>query len=357
MRSTDVIIAGAGLIGMACALECRRRGLQPTLVERGAPGTEASWAAAGMLAANDPANPRELQPLADLSLRLYPEFLERLREQSGHAVPIETEWTVERGTPTLANDLHSAIPAFHPEGFHADGYHAIREQSLDPRKLSAALHAAVLAAEIPLRTQTPVLARSEERDHVVVQTESGPLQAAFFLDCTGAWSSQRVRPAKGQMLRVHAPGVLDGGDGNVVLRTHDIYLVPRLDGSVVIGATVEDAGFDKAVHGEDLDDLRRRAAVLIPVMAHAPALERWAGLRPDTPDHLPVLGRTGARTFVAAGHFRNGILLAPATAHVVAQLLLHETPGADLRAFDPARFSADNASAPVDDRTIFAQTW
>ena len=100
------------------------------------------------------------------------------------------------------------------------------------------------------------------------------------------------------MLRVHAPGALAvHGHGNVTVRTEDIYLLPRLDGSVVIGATIEDAGFDVSTSDADIARLRARAAELLPALAAAPELERWAGLRPDTPDHLPVIGRTGEHSW------------------------------------------------------------
>jgi glycine oxidase len=126
----------------------------------------------------------------------------------------------------------------------------------------------------------------------------------------------------------------------VVVRTQDVYLVPRLDGSVIIGATVENAEFDRKVYEPDLQRLRAKAAELLPVLAGAPEIASWAGLRPDTPDHLPFLGQADTRAFVAAGHFRNGILLAPATAHVMMQLVLGIRTSVDLAPFRLDRFRA-----------------
>ena len=335
MRSPDVVIAGAGLIGLACALECERRGLRVTVLERGRAGQEASSAAAGMLAAHDPANPKALSPLAELSLALYPQFLGRVRELAGCAVPIETEWTLEQ-----TGDADADIA---PAGIATRWFRRVPEQSLDPRKLIRSVSAAVGSADIVLMEQTPMLSHEANGTGVSVHTSHGTIACGAFLDCKGAWSTVDVRPAKGQMLRVHAPGALHAETlGNFVLRTENIYMVPRLDGSVVIGATVEDAGFDKAVHDRDLADLRRRAAAVVPGLQAAPLLESWAGLRPDTPDHLPLLGATGRHQFVAGGHFRNGILLAPATARLMVCLLMGEPSPVDLAAFDPRRFSGSS---------------
>jgi glycine oxidase len=136
---------------------------------------------------------------------------------------------------------------------------------------------------------------------------------------------------------------------HLVVRTPDIYIVPRTSGPnagrAIIGATIEDAGFDKTVHPSDIDHLRSLAAALLPPLADAPQLEAWAGLRPATPDGLPLLGAlpTQPNHFIATGHYRDGILLAPATAHVMAQLLLGETPSIDLAPFSPDRTTPEPA--------------
>ncbi len=338
MPLPDVVIAGAGLVGLACALECERRGLHVTVLERGHAAREASWAAAGMLAAHDPGNPAALGPLSELSLMLYPAFLDAVRRQSGMDVPIETEWVLERDPSRIDPRVESWNKV---SGFAGTGFHFRREQSLDPRKLASAALGAAQTSTITLRENTSVESVRSSSRSALVHTPRESVACGAYLDCTGAWSVGRTRPAKGQMMRVHAPGVLAvAGKGSVVVRTDDVYMVPRLDGSVVIGATVEDAGFDTAVHDDDVNALRQRASSLVPPLADAAILETWAGLRPDTPDHLPFLGATGERTFVAAGHFRNGVLLAPATARVMTQVLLGEVPDADLSAFDPHRFAA-----------------
>ncbi len=331
MGAPDVVIAGAGLIGLACALECERLGLRTVVLERGRALQQASWAAAGMLAAHDPANPPALSMLAQHSIALYPAFLEHVAALGGTSVPYETEWTLEQADGAHEQRL---LP-----GLVADGFCSMREYSLDPRKLGAAVLAAVRASGVTLLEESLVRSVSESAGEVAVRTASETITCDRFIDCTGAWSAAPVRPAKGQMLRVHAPGLLHSAAcGNVVVRTDDIYLVPRFDGSIVIGATVEDAGFDMTIHNDDLATLMLHAAALIPSIADAPRIESWAGLRPDTPDHLPLLGRLGERRLIAAGHFRNGVLLAPATAHVIGQIVSGEQPGISMKAFAPDRF-------------------
>jgi glycine oxidase len=139
-----------------------------------------------------------------------------------------------------------------------------------------------------------------------------------------------------------------GAEMDYVVRTPDIYAVPRLfgprAGQVVVGATVEDAGFSKTTDAGSLDALRRSIAAFLPALGdteRAPTLDHWAGLRPDTPDHLPLIGwaNESRRKFIATGHYRNGILLAPGTAGVVASVLAGRAAGVDLSAFSPGRFA------------------
>jgi glycine oxidase len=174
------------------------------------------------------------------------------------------------------------------------------------------------------------------------------MHAAQFINCAGAWAVTSLRipnipvtPKKGQMFSVVLPPSLPM---QFVVRTPDVYIVPRTAGPAagraIIGATVEDIGFDKIVHPADIDRLRSLAATLLPVIANAQQLEAWCGLRPATADGLPVLGTLPGQPnhFIATGHYRNGILLAPATAQVMAQLVVGETCSTDLSPFSPGRF-------------------
>jgi glycine oxidase len=348
MQHPDICIAGGGVIGLSLALELHHRGLRVTVLERGNPFAEASTAAAGMLAANDPDNPPQLRPLADLSLSLYPAFLDRLHTLSGIRVPFHTHTTLQ-ALPShvaandilTANDLARLLPSLHP-GAHR--FVLLDELSLDPRELAATLLAAVRATTIDLRPHTPVLSLQSHSNSIEVHTATGALHAAHFIDCTGAWaaatSSLGVAPKKGQMFAVCLPSSLTL---QLVVRTPEVYIVPRTANSsehrAIIGATIEDAGFDKTVRPADIAKLHALAASLLPQLASVPILEAWAGLRPSTPDGLPLLGAlpTQSNHHIATGHYRNGILLAPATAHLMAQAIAGEQSSLDLSPFSPSR--------------------
>ncbi len=327
-------IIGAGVIGLSLALELRLRGAQVTVLDRGPAMAQASTAAAGMLAVEDPFNPPELLPLSRLSGALYPDFLARLEELSGLRVPFQTDITLQ----TMPTGEVRELP----------------EHSLDPRQLAAALRLAAERAGVHLlehhRAQL-----SPERDFEIEVHTAGAWQAPSLPAAFG------ITPRKGQMLRVRIPAGL--ALWKVHRREHG-YVVPRTEGpqagTALLGATVEDAGFDTGTSPESLRSLRLSVAELVPELAdtvRAPMLEAWAGLRPTTPDLLPLLGEVGeldpasrhanCRTFVATGHFRNGILLAPATASVMADLLEGRPPRVDLSAFFPARFAATSPLAPT----------
>jgi glycine oxidase len=351
MQHPDLCIAGAGIIGLSLALELHHRGARVTVLDRSAPLTEASTAAAGMLAAHDPHNPTALLPLSTLSLALYPAYLDRLHQLSGIRVPFQTDQTLQSHSLATASDkiisaeaLTQLLPALTPHHHH---FTLLDEHSIDPRQLATALLAAVRNTTIDLRPNTTVLHARSDKNFVQLQTTAGVLHTSHFVDCTGAWaaatsnlSKNKVAPRKGQMLSVAIPPDLPL---NLVIRTPDIYIVPRTTGpnagQAIIGATIEDVGFDKTVHPSDIARLRTLAAELLPPLATAPQLEAWAGLRPATSDGLPLLGQlpNHPHHLLATGHFRDGILLAPATAHLIAQLLTNEPPSINLTPFSPTR--------------------
>ncbi|WP_263379330.1 FAD-dependent oxidoreductase [Granulicella paludicola] len=307
----SVVISGAGLIGLSIALELHHRGVAVSVVDVGGALQQASTAAAGMLAVEDPHNPPEILELSRYSHSLYPEFLSRVEALSGLKVPLQTEVCIQ----------------YLPNGERLQ----LDEQSLDPRQLATALLAAIRAARIEVHEGCSARAKA-------------PFQGRKLIVAAGAWSGAPIQPRKGQMLRVALPHSLR--DLRQVTRAEHIYIVPRTQGpqagSVLIGATVEDAGFDKTVHEADLKHLRARAAEFLPALiseVDAPGLEAWAGLRPAVPDSLPLLGSYDGMLF-ATGHYRNGILLAPATAAVIADLLEDKRPAIDLSSFRPQRFSS-----------------
>jgi glycine oxidase len=335
----DVVIVGAGLIGLAIALELHDRGAAVTVVDHGRSLAEASTAAAGMLAVEDPHNPPALAALSRLSAQRYPAFLRRIEALSGMAVPFQTETTVQ---------------------YMADGLTMrLAEHSIDPRQLAEALLAAVKATPIRLLEQTRIAAVEDtlqDAPHgMQVRLSTGvTIASRAVIYAAGAWTSEvmtalhsdsiSIQPRKGQMLRVRLPSALPLDE---VHRSERIYIVPRTRGpqagTALIGATVENAGFDTTVRAADLDGLRALAAELLPVFAsatEAPMVESWAGLRPATPDGLPVLGACArAGQFIASGHYRNGILQAPATAIVLAELLEGRPTSVDITVLSPGRFA------------------
>jgi glycine oxidase len=373
MQNVNVAIAGAGVIGLAAALELASAGLRVAVFERGHAMRECSWAAAGMLAAADPENPPALRPLSQLSLGLYPEFLANIERLSGHKIPIRTKQTLQgsHSLPRVASPLVAATPltpaAIHAiaPGLQSSGLKFIlfEEHSLDPRDLVLALPKAAQAAGITLLEQTAVTAIKSHRGFVQIQTTRGEWTAAHFINACGAWASDLANvpiiPRKGQMLLVEIPESAIPEPPTsphlaTALRTPDIYLLPRGNGRIIIGATVEDAGFDKRVDPATIAALHNAAAELWPPIRNARILDTWAGLRPATADSLPVIGPSTPidaemgsldsgyrpRFWLALGHFRNGILLAPGTARLLCQMILKEPLSVDASAFHAGRLTA-----------------
>ena len=363
-----VVIAGAGVIGLATALELAGRGWQVTVLERGKALREASWAAAGMLAAEDPENPPELSEFSKFSRALYPAFLARLEELSGLPVPLRTTQTLQlddgwAGLPVAAfgqlitsDEARRRIPGLQVGPVQSGLW--LEEESLDPRDLCRALAAAVHAAGIELLEGTPVLESSRSADTdgpLTITTASGSYEADAMIVTMGAWGAAAgpstglhllpsgwILPRKGQMLRVRQPA---GTALTTVLRSPTIYIVPRANGSLIVGATVEDAGFDRTIHEDATEWLLKEAAQLwwpIAGVTRDQVEEIWTGIRPATPDSLPILGSldenaAAGKVLFATGHYRNGILLAPGTAYLVGQLLSGENPAIDLTVFSPRR--------------------
>jgi glycine oxidase len=178
---------------------------------------------------------------------------------------------------------------------------------------------------------------------VGVTTDKTSYGAPAVVNCAGAWAGQvsphafPTRPVKGQMLSVvGAPRALL----RHVVRAPEVYLVPRSDGRILIGATVEEAGYDKGIDADTIHRMHQAAIALVPALSQARVLQAWAGLRPGTPDNLPILGATQTPGyFVATGHFRDGILLAPVTAHLMAQIVTGARPEYDVSPFSPGRFA------------------
>ena len=355
-HTSDVIVIGAGIIGLSLGLELRDRypGLSVTVLERGEPAREASWAAAGMLSHLDLHTPTALREIACYSAELYPAFVRYVEELSGESTgfseagalyvsqqPI-SEWQQYLLT---SSDLVSLEPALAATAGYIYGFD---EASVDPRALTAALLTACRCQGVEVHHEHHVLAVLTTGNAVTgVRTGAGDFTAPLVVNCAGAWAgdsalaphgvSLPVTPVKGQMLAVLPP---QKPLITHTIRSEDIYFLPRHDGHIVIGATVEHAGYDKRVHPEVIQHLYQLAANLVPALGQARITTSWAGLRPGTPDSLPLLGPYPgvAGYFLSTGHYRNGILLAPATAKLMAQMIGGTGLELDLDAFSPERF-------------------
>ena len=355
VRSWDVIIVGGGIIGLSLSLSLRKRGLRVLVVERSEPGHEASSAAAGMLADCMLETPRALQPLASASARMYPDFVHELQDESGEDVDLRDQGTIvfppsnqvcER--PSFDGERLLPQPLFDLEPGLTDPGHLalfLKERSVDPRAL---VHAAIKAAkhrgvDVASGTRVNELLFTQGRC-VGIKTEKTTYSGGSVVNCAGAWAGEvspfpiPTRPVKGQMLCVIDPSrdLL-----RHVVRSPEVYLVPRSDGRIVIGATIEHVGFDKRTDPDTIQRLHQAAIRIFPSLKRTLVHDAWAGLRPGTPDDLPILGQCDAPGyFVATGHYRDGILLAPITAHLVARLVTGQATDYNLSAFAPARFLA-----------------
>lgn len=220
----------------------------------------------------------------------------------------------------------------------------IKERSVDPRALTSAALKTAKNRGVDFSSGDPVTAVNLSDSQVTgVSTTKTTFAAARVVNCAGAWSGQLgpgmfpTRPVKGQMLCLAMP---KRELIRHVLRSPKAYLIPRSDGRLLVGATVEEAGFDKRTDPATIQRLHRAALELVPKLRNAKILEDWAGLRPGTPDALPMLGATSTPGYyVATGHFRDGILLAPITAEVMAAVLEGKKAGYDLSPFSAGRFS------------------
>jgi len=370
----DVIVIGGGIIGSAIALRLAPSGLRVIVFDRGEPGREASSASAGMIA---PFGERiEPGPFFDLCLesyRLYPDFVQEIEELSGARVGYRRNGTLlvavsedetqeleaiaaaqqKLGLPNEQLDGAAAcqrVAGLSPavqRGLLLPGDHCVDSELLT----RAVIGAAQLQQNVSFFSQSPVRTlkvRKGRIESVEVAADhighGATFSAGQFILAAGCWSAELVaplgielhtEPCRGQMMEFDCPAELP-----LVLRAGHHYLVPRDGGRALLGTTMEYVGYDKTVTAGGLRSILEGAERILPDMRNFKFRRAWAGMRPDTADHLPILGHGELPNLVfATGHFRNGILLAPVTARLVSELVLTGSASLSLEAFQPTRLA------------------
>lgn len=372
MAISNVLIVGGGVIGLSIARELHRRGVgKITIVERGLIGREASYAAAGMLAPNaDNENHDDFYDLCSASCALYPEYAEAILAETDVDIELEQSgtlylsfsdedseilnarylWQKDAGVAVehlSAEETLKAEPLVSPATreslFYPDDW------QVENRKLVAGLRRYAELNGIGIREQTEVQSLMTENGKAIgAQMDGTTFLAGATVITSGAWTSLikidrspipvLVKPIRGQMISFHPPEkmfqrVVFSGRG---------YIVPRRDGRVLSGATVEDAGFDQTTTDAGGRQLMRVAAEISPALTGYDIVDKWAGLRPFSLDGLPVLGEISSikDLFVATAHFRNGVLLAPITAKLISEKIVDGIASKYLDVFSSNRWAS-----------------
>ena len=346
---SEIIVIGGGVIGLATAIELRLLGAEVTVLSKDFKAA-AGHAAAGMLAPQaEQIAPGAMQDLCLASRELYPDWVSKIEAISGVDVgywpcgilaPYYTEHSGQDWLDT--NSIHQQQPGLSESV--VGGYWYPADGQVDNRALVRSLSSASQVG-INLRDGVEVTKIERRQGRVThLETNQGDFSAQHYILATGAWSQQLlpipVIPRKGQMLSVIVPSEQrDKLPLQQVLFGEEIYIVPRRDGQIIIGATSEDVGFAPSNTLKGVKQLMTNAMRLFPPLQQFPLLETWWGFRPATPDELPILGTsTEANLTLATGHYRNGILLAPITAKLIADLVWHQQADNLLPAFSWQRF-------------------
>ena len=369
-RPSDIIVVGAGIVGCAVAYELARRGASVDLVDERPVGMGATQASAGVLAPYIEA--REGSALLDLTVRslaMYDDFVGRVRDESGAAVAYRRTGSLDvatsdreladlraiagvlaaRGVPALLIDA-AATRAEEPlVAADVAGGLLIEEHGyVAAHDLARALVAAARAHGAQLVEQSRVRRIARRDGDIIVETDRGTLTSSAAVLAAGSWAGALeiegiaarvpVRPVRGQLVYL----AWSGPSLRRVTWSRSCYLVPWDDGTVLVGATSEDAGFDERLTVSGVHDLLQAAAEVSPHAWNATFRGARVGLRPATPDDLPVIGASGviANLMYATGHYRNGVLLAPLTAQLVADAMLDGRADPVLSRLAPARFGS-----------------
>lgn len=362
----DCAIVGGGAIGLMTAYELRQNGLKTAVFDKSAAGAESSWAGGGILSPLHPwEQPEAVLRLAGWSQRVYPALARELLESAGedpqwipsgmaflanHSIPAAADWLVRRNRP-FALYRRSEFEARHP-GIRADRDPVLwlpDIAQIRPPRFTRALAAHLRRLGVDLHEHRGVERIETKEGRVRGVAAGGEFYAADrVVVAAGAWSGDFLRsalddrampppvaPVRGQMIAFQTePGTL-----NTMAISPDVYLIPRGDGLVLAGSTVEHAGYDKSTTPEAAETLRQAAVAAAPALEGLEIAHHWSGLRPGSPEGIPFIGPCpGAEgLFINTGHYRNGLTLAPASARLLADLMLGRPPIADPA---PHRFPA-----------------
>lgn len=366
MEKYDAVVAGGGLIGASIAFELAQAGLHVGVFDAREPGREASWASAGIISPA-PEGPAmiPLVALSKASAAIYPKFIKAVEEASLQNVEYRPDGAVEVfWEGDVREEISTLLAVYHGVGLRAEALTGERAKELEPGLMEEVQGGVLRPDESSLdnRALTQATLEAAKRKGVEIfagngatgiwkqgrrckglQLTSGNVEAKWTIIAAGCFSAKiegaapyaPVSPAKGQMavLRCEAVNIQH------VLWSENIYLVPRNDGRILAGSTVERIGFDHDVTAGGMRKIMNGAIELVPRLAKARIEETWAGLRPDSPDHLPILGPTDVEgLLLATGHFRSGILLAPLTAQLMREWITTQKVSADWERFSPMRF-------------------
>jgi glycine oxidase len=366
MTTYDAVIAGGGVIGACSALELAEAGLKVALYDAREPGQEASWASAGMISPA-PENPQMIPfvPFIAASVALYPKLIQKVQERTGIDVGYHKTGSLDL---ILDGDVPQQVDAIvalqHGAGLHADALSAAQAREMVP-SLTNQLQAAVFRADeasLDARVFTRAVLEAARRAGVDVFAgngaqalrkekgrcrglilQNGEMEAKWTIVAAGCFSSQiagvepfaPVIPAKGQILALRCEAV----KLSRILWLGHKYLVPRTDGRIIAGATIEHAGFDRAVTAGGMRSILSEAVKMVPELEKAHIEDSWAGLRPDSPDHLPIVGPTDVEgLLIATGHFRSGVLMAPITARLIREWVTTQQVTVNWDNMSPMRF-------------------
>lgn len=342
----DFLVVGAGVIGLATALELRRGGARVVVLEAGRAGRKASWAGGGLLFPLLPWDyPDTVTRLALYSLSLFPGWAEEWAAASGIdpeclesgllLLPPYDEakslaWCRDRGVVAEPVSSRTRAPGLADDG---PGLWLPQVRQVRNPRLLQALRQSARHAGIEIIEQTPVTGWQTHGNRVAAAlTATGALAAGKFVICAGAWSAALfsrlgaappITPVRGQMLLFK----LEAGALSTMAVREQTYLIPRADGHVLAGSTLEHAGFDEAPTPAGRRDLLERAQALLPVLTEERLVNHWAGLRPGSPGNLPIIGPHPALSnlFINSGHFRYGVTMAPGSARLLASLALGQS--------------------------------